>query len=711
MKTFKRTAADNNNNFLNNTNSSSNNFAYNINHKSTILLKLLDGLGKPTKRGVRQCPKCGYVNGLRGFQCKNKSCAFRFKNELVVPAENDKSLFDVDKFLDTEYFKKTYKIVKLVSSDRFYSVQRLVTDECEFRKEDWGFVYLPFSEHPRNRKPIDDIVLEDFENFQKMANCSMTSCENFSKDSRTSLYKKHKIRRSNDEDMSQPKCEHIKAAYLSAHTGTIFPINRNVLDTVYLPMETKIQLTKLLVNQSDLNVIVQRVSDHVFVVRINSDFLHPLGFSHVHVTGISGESESETLIGSNDLKKNFSLKCWCGLSLDLDFFKDSTYQPCTFLFACLLALSSSSIYNSLSFPLLSEMDEYYNQVNMVQESMFNVDPINSQSPANGNEEDDDPITRSEDVLEYLKSLPKNDEDKAGTSQAKESFQLQDVNNSNNNNNNINAINNKNNKNNTDIINKTVISSGNNFKPSLTIVKRISNKGNDISGNNANNIVNNNISDINNSSIGAVNSVNSNIFNNSNINTTGLNNNNKLANVIHIKCKPRPLHLLTPQNFFDVVHERISHFHGLKKKRLPDSILTVSRYPPTDTDPPFGQFLQYMWNLKDPKHVQYIFSTSTNKFDLSQLFIENKDGTYSKYEPQIPTTDSNNPLTNSKPIIRPLHLKTQLEIGFNKDYKLSKPFIIEWMPDFYPKSKVGRLVLKYEFSHYNCARPDETIEMC
>jgi len=41
---------------------------------------LFAGLGRPTKRGIRKCPKCGTVNGTRGNSCKNKACDVVFRN-------------------------------------------------------------------------------------------------------------------------------------------------------------------------------------------------------------------------------------------------------------------------------------------------------------------------------------------------------------------------------------------------------------------------------------------------------------------------------------------------------------------------------------------------------------------------------------------------------------------------------------------------------
>ena len=43
------------------------------------LKSILVDLGKPTMRGIRQCPKCKTVNGTRSSVCKNKQCDAVFK--------------------------------------------------------------------------------------------------------------------------------------------------------------------------------------------------------------------------------------------------------------------------------------------------------------------------------------------------------------------------------------------------------------------------------------------------------------------------------------------------------------------------------------------------------------------------------------------------------------------------------------------------------
>ena len=44
---------------------------------------LLSDLGRPTRRGVRKCPRCGMLNGTRGLSCKNRSCDMVFKDVVM----------------------------------------------------------------------------------------------------------------------------------------------------------------------------------------------------------------------------------------------------------------------------------------------------------------------------------------------------------------------------------------------------------------------------------------------------------------------------------------------------------------------------------------------------------------------------------------------------------------------------------------------------
>ena len=50
-------------------------------------------------------------------------------------------------------------------------------------------------------------------------------------------------------------------------------------------------------------------------------------------------------------------------------------------------------------------------------------------------------------------------------------------------------------------------------------------------------------------------------------------------------------------------------------------------------------------------------------------------------------------------LRPVEYKTFLKVGqMSSDPRDVTPFTIEWIPDLFPKSRVGELAIKFEFGH-------------
>ena len=59
---------------------------YSNDSKRPSVESILSDLGRPTRRGIRKCPRCGMVNGTRGLSCKNRVCDMVFKD--VVMSSN-----------------------------------------------------------------------------------------------------------------------------------------------------------------------------------------------------------------------------------------------------------------------------------------------------------------------------------------------------------------------------------------------------------------------------------------------------------------------------------------------------------------------------------------------------------------------------------------------------------------------------------------------
>ncbi|KAH0623035.1 hypothetical protein JD844_030933 [Phrynosoma platyrhinos] len=79
--------------------------------------------------------------------------------------------------------------------------------------------------------------------------------------------------------------------------------------------------------------------------------------------------------------------------------------------------------------------------------------------------------------------------------------------------------------------------------------------------------------------------------------------------------------------------------------------------------PLGTFSKYTWHITNILQVKQIFDTLQMPLEITRSFIQNRDG-------------------NTSP-----------------DQKEPTPFIIEWIPDILPYSKIGELRIKFEYGHY------------
>lgn len=145
-----------------------------------------------------------------------------------------------------------------------------------------------------------------------------------------------------------------------------------------------------------------------------------------------------------------------------------------------------------------------------------------------------------------------------------------------------------------------------------------------------------------------------------------------------------------QHFFECLRDRISL--GFTKKRLPNFTQVEIRRD----KPPFGTFVKYIWHIINIFHVKQIFETPLVSLEITQTFSKNKDGTYSVNTDKSYDLDGFS--TGFVPI-KPLELKTYLKVGnTSANQNEPTPFIIEWTPDILPVTKIGELVIKFEFGH-------------
>ncbi|XP_044273393.1 uncharacterized protein C2orf42 homolog isoform X2 [Varanus komodoensis] len=205
-------------------------------------------------------------------------------------------------------------------------------------------------------------------------------------------------------------------------------------------------------------------------------------------------------------------------------------------------------------------------------------------------------------------------------------------------------------------------------------------------------------------------------------------------------KPEPLVFHIPQSFFEAFQQRISI--GSIKKRLPNSTTAFVRKDAL----PLGTFSKYTWHITNILQVKQIFDTVEMPLEITRSFIQNRDGTYEPFKcpkvevESIPETFGR---LEKQPVLRPLELKTFLKVGeflaqpaerslshgvypggsvpwreeggggealfpslwlpptghTSPDQKEPTPFIIEWIPDILPQSRIGELRIKFEYGHY------------
>ncbi|XP_058864598.1 uncharacterized protein C2orf42 [Acipenser ruthenus] len=170
-------------------------------------------------------------------------------------------------------------------------------------------------------------------------------------------------------------------------------------------------------------------------------------------------------------------------------------------------------------------------------------------------------------------------------------------------------------------------------------------------------------------------------------------------------KPEPLVFHIPQSFFEALQQRIS---AGNKKRLPNSTTAFVRRDAL----PLGSFSKYSWHVHNILQVKQIFDTPEVPLEVTQSFVKNSDGSFELFRcPPVrmePVGDAVSGRSDRQPAIRPLELKTFLRVGNTApDQKEPTPFIIEWIPDILPRSKVGELRLRFEYGHLHNGHVENT----
>ncbi|XP_059515514.1 uncharacterized protein C2orf42 homolog isoform X2 [Myotis daubentonii] len=119
--------------------------------------------------------------------------------------------------------------------------------------------------------------------------------------------------------------------------------------------------------------------------------------------------------------------------------------------------------------------------------------------------------------------------------------------------------------------------------------------------------------------------------------------------------------------------------------------------------PLGTFSKYTWHITNILQVKQILDTPEMPLEITRSFIQNRDGTYELFKcpkVEVESIAETYGRIEKQPVLRPLELKTFLKVGnTSPDQKEPTPFIIEWIPDILPQSKIGELRIKFEYGHH------------
>ncbi|KAM7368694.1 hypothetical protein PAMP_013006 [Pampus punctatissimus] len=168
-------------------------------------------------------------------------------------------------------------------------------------------------------------------------------------------------------------------------------------------------------------------------------------------------------------------------------------------------------------------------------------------------------------------------------------------------------------------------------------------------------------------------------------------------------KPEALVYHIPQEFFNALQHRLSL--GSKKRRLPNFTSAFVR----NDGLPLGSFSKYTWHITNLMQVKRIFDTPELPLELTQSFVKNVDGSYSRFRCPEPPPEPELPdgyRTDRPQAIRPMELRTFLKVGpGTANQKEASPFVIEWIPDVLPRCQMGELRISFEFGHQQSGQPE------
>ncbi|XP_063864561.1 uncharacterized protein C2orf42-like isoform X2 [Scylla paramamosain] len=615
----------------------------------------LTDLGRATMRGVRKCPKCGTLNGTRGFSCKNKSCDVIFK-EAGEKKKHSTEACRITAGADTQ----------------IYSV-RVRDKGPDYR----GFVQIPLIQSVDGSgdifigaEPLGDPMLL----LQMGARCYVESCQRKSQ---------------------QPSlCSHIRAASQCYKDATSLTLKNSALNSLPIPQSIKTDIWQLATDTP--GPLVQRVSKNIMVVKCKPEALHQFGFLHFSFQQVRNKEEIE-----------YKYYCGCRSFKIQPAARDVSFRKCVHLYACVVAFASD--HN------LSQEFSYY--INMIQndqgppsslrvsssngeessvtlgESETSLSTVGERSFLILNDSGDSQCQVEVEVLQedsssILEGIPISPADNLVTQEdieGKLEIQLRTPE----------GIHLRTSDGGTISVHQI---------PDTVPVTRIKRRRDDsvVQASSAlltlQEVASKKISSPKRPLTGACarkakEPVDENTASFSFMNWLG-SVTERINQTMHFgfSGKPEPLVFHMPKLFFDCLMERINA--RSKKKRVPNQTQQFIRKEAV----PLGKFTKYTWKILSDAHVKQIFDINEMPLEVTRNFIQNRDGSYRLFrhrdEDSVYAKGSPN-----QPLLKPQEYKTRLRVGTPPPgQKEPTPFIIEWIPDILPLSLIGELRIKFEFDH-------------
>ncbi|KAJ1525258.1 hypothetical protein ONE63_010082 [Megalurothrips usitatus] len=633
--------------------------------------ELLSDLGRATLRGVRKCPKCGTFNGTRGLSCKNKAC------DVVFKEAGEKRKFSTD-------------------ACRLYTGSN--TQIFSVRVRDKGPDYRGFVQLLTEPDPLSAASLETEDGTITGPNAALCFVDTCQRSFDASVLKCHE-KNSIVSPLQHVSCQHTAAALRCFAEAHPLPLKATFVNSLNCDSITKQSLWNLVAETS--GPLVQRVSKTIMAVKCKPSPKHPLGYLHFAFL-------------TSRVKDRIEHRHFCSCPEFKGHGKDdiSIVKRCVHFYACVCAFVSDeklseefAYYVEMCFPSTTQSREEHQLFSILSDALegdadpCEVEVVLQDEPllqsASISVAEDGTITQVHELGDI--QIHPLDADGITYSAAEIAEILPKIEST------LPPLHTKLKRRREDTVSQTLISvqtsseGGNqdvgSSKPK-TSAGTVRGHGNQRSGSDRKPVPNvmfkkqdpPNENEANVSFIQWLASVTE-----------------RINQTMHYQFSgdPDPLVFHVPQVFFDCLKERMSTpLGGNKKRRLPNTTTVFVRKDSV----PLGTFTKFTWHITSVLFVKHIFDTQLMPLDIIRSFVENRDGTFELFQSINKKEDKNLNLSKTlkRPPIKPLEVRTYLKVGNTSPDQLEPtPFIIEWIPDVLPLSRVGELRLQFKFGHQRC----------